>query len=88
MEDQDLSPLQKQAQRISRETKKNQKGLKVLSESVHYEMNGNKIVRKFKKTNGCSYSTFVGFKERKEKESGRMVHTPEFLDLKKKGLLK
>ena len=86
----ELSEVQKHRQRISKETAKAQKQLKIIESSIKYHMEGNKIIKTFTKTNNNNYSLFVGFKEVKVKESttGRKELTPAYLELKKKGFLK
>lgn len=89
----EASPLQRDRQRQSKETKKAQKLLKVMDDSIRYEVRGNKIVKTFKKNNGNAHSVFVDFVEKDEKtadgkRTGRRKHSPSYLDLKKKGLLK
>ena len=97
MSETEMSELQRAKQRISREEKALQKQTKVDEKTISYELNGNKIVKVFYKTvNGKranKYSVFYGFKEVTEKKAdgqptGRKVHTPEYLKLKKEGFLK
>lgn len=87
----ELSELQKHKKKISKETSLLQADLKVVPQSVSYQITGNKIVKCFKKTNGNGYTLFVGNVKVKEKlndrMTGREVFTPTYQALVKKGLL-
>lgn len=86
----ELSDLQRSKQRISKETAKAQKQLKVDEKTISYHLEGNKIIKVFKKNNGNKYSKFIGFREVKDKKSpvGKKILTPEFLQLQKEGYFK
>ena len=86
----DLSAIQRHKQRVSKEAARASKVLKIDEKSIQYFLNGNKILKTFKKTNGNTYTVFVGQKEEAVKDSttGQKVHSQAYLDLKKKGLIR